>query len=300
MVAKSRLIPAISFLVLVSLGCGLTFNTGLPSPQPTTNEINTAVVRSLTETSLAQTVVAISVAQTSNAGQPNTQPVLPSLTPSITLTGTPDRVFLTVSQATNCREGPGAVYDWKGVLEPGVTAEVIARDPYGLDWYIRNPNNPNDFCWIFGQFATLTGNYAALPAFTAIPSPTPTFTPTLPPTDFSVSSIGVVHCLPFGEWYINIVILNSGSNIWQSWKLSLTDTTAGGTTITDWDKFGIMTTLCVTSNIQEDLSPGESGGVFLIPLLYNPAGHLFTGTLRLCSLNGLLGTCVSKAMNFTP
>src|SRR5512135_1880635 len=71
-----------------------------------------------------------------------------SATPSLTLqppAATPTRVpptsvapLISVSVDTNCRRGPGQVYDYLGGLMVGETAQILARDPSGLYWYIQN------------------------------------------------------------------------------------------------------------------------------------------------------------------
>ena len=45
-------------------------------------------------------------------------------------------------------------------------AEVVGRNLNGNYWYIRNPNDSNGYCWLWGEYATVTGNFAALPVFT--------------------------------------------------------------------------------------------------------------------------------------
>ena len=58
--------------------------------------------------------------------------------------------------------------------------ETIGRDLNGNYWYIRNPSSSNGYCWLWGEYATVTGNVGALPVFT--PPPTPTPMPISPPS----------------------------------------------------------------------------------------------------------------------
>jgi hypothetical protein len=64
----------------------------------------------------------------------------------------------------------------------GETAEVVARSSAGNYWYIVNPDLPGEFCYLWGEYATVAGDTAVLPAFTPPPSPTPTNTSTPTPT----------------------------------------------------------------------------------------------------------------------
>jgi hypothetical protein len=84
-------------------------------------------------------------------------------------------VLVSVSQATNCRTGPGQPYDQVSGLNPGETAEVVGKYTPANYWIILWPGGT---CWLWGQYATITGDPSGLPEFTPPPTPTPAFTPT--------------------------------------------------------------------------------------------------------------------------
>ena len=65
-------------------------------------------------------------------------------TPTPVFTSTPGIPLISVTVATNCRVGPGKVYDRVGALLVGQVAEVVGRNLNGNYWYIRNPNTPTD------------------------------------------------------------------------------------------------------------------------------------------------------------
>ncbi len=95
-----------------------------------------------------------------------------TLTPTITLTVTPSVPTVTVSLNTNCRTGPGTQYDWIGALVIGQSAEVVGKNSATNYWIIKNPGGPGT-CWLWGQYATVSGNTSGLTEY-AIPStPTP-------------------------------------------------------------------------------------------------------------------------------
>lgn len=100
----------------------------------------------------------------------------PSLTPSatITLTPTQDKPMVSVSVDTNCRKGPGQIYDWIGGLLVGEKAEVVGASTDGRYWIIKNPDRSGE-CWLWGNYATVTGSTSDLPRFTPPPTPTPAF-----------------------------------------------------------------------------------------------------------------------------
>jgi len=87
-------------------------------------------------------------------------------------------VTVTVSVDTNCRLGPGTAYAIVGALAVGQSAEVVGRSASSDNWIIRLPSNLAVTCWLWGQYATVTGDTSTLPVIT--PPPTPTMTPTVP------------------------------------------------------------------------------------------------------------------------
>ncbi len=95
----------------------------------------------------------------------------PSLTPTITLTPTPSVPEVTVTSATNCRTGPGTQYDLLYTLQPGQKAQVIGKYTPLNYWIINFPGGT--MCWLWGQYAVVNGNVAALQDFQAPPTPTP-------------------------------------------------------------------------------------------------------------------------------
>jgi hypothetical protein len=121
----------------------------------------------------------------------------PTDTPTITPTFTPTVPMVTVSQNTNCRTGPGVVYDLIGGLLVGEEAVVVGKYTAGNYWIINNPDSSGT-CWLWGQYATVSGNTAGLPEYTPPPTPTPTFTPTPPPPNAPASFIANKICTPAG------------------------------------------------------------------------------------------------------
>jgi hypothetical protein len=162
-------------LVMAALAC----NLGGEEPADP-DQVATAVAETL----------AVQQSQTAAAAPPTDAPAPPTSTPeviespTITLTATlaetatPAVPLVSVSTNTNCRTGPGVVYAYRGALLVGETAEVVARSTAGNYWYIVNPDNPGEFCYLWGEYASVAGNTSVLPAFTPPPSPTPTYTPT--------------------------------------------------------------------------------------------------------------------------
>jgi len=181
------------FIVGLILILGLSA-CNLPSQAPGT---------STPESDIMATATALALTFAAQGSQPAATQIpsstsFPTDIPTITLTATPTVPMATVSVNTNCRTGPGVVYDLIGALLVGEQAVVVGKFSAGNYWIINNPDSSGT-CWLWGEYATVTGNTAGLPEYTQPPTPTPTntptptFTPTPPPpntpTGFTVNKI---------------------------------------------------------------------------------------------------------------
>jgi len=104
---------------------------------------------------------------------PTFLPGPPTLTPTPTQTPTPTVPTIKVSLDTNCRSGPGKVYDMIGALLVGETTEILARGSVPNYWVVDNPDYPRHECWLWGKYATVSGDTSHLPIRSAAPTPTP-------------------------------------------------------------------------------------------------------------------------------
>ena len=104
---------------------------------------------------------------------PTFTPGPPTLTPTPTQTSTPLVPTIEVSLDTNCRSGPGKVYGMLGALLVGETTEILARSSVPNYWVVDNPDYPGNECWLWGQYAAVSGDTSHLPIRSAPPTPTP-------------------------------------------------------------------------------------------------------------------------------
>ncbi len=218
----------------------------------------------------------------------------PSLTPTPTFTLTPEVPMVSVSVQTNCRSGPGPAYDILGILNVGQTAEVVGRSVYNDNWIIKLPSNPAVTCWLWGQYATVTGNTGALPVFNPPPTPTPT-------PGFTVTYLQIYSCP--GIYAFKFQLTNTGSVTWQSYKVDVTDSNTAQTKTYTSDSFIDYTVCGPPTNQLLDLEPSESGvtGNWFPALFdYDPAGHNITTTFTLYAQNGLTGQSTTRTITFTP
>jgi hypothetical protein len=96
----------------------------------------------------------------------------PTSTPTTIPTATLARVSLTVKDTlVNCRFGPGVGYALMNEISQGVSARVIGRNEVSTWLYIRDPGNPNGFCWISANVIETQGVVEDLPV---VQAPVPT------------------------------------------------------------------------------------------------------------------------------
>jgi hypothetical protein len=186
---------------------------------------------------------------------------------------------------TNCRTGPGKAYDRVGALMIGETAEVIARDPTARYWYIRNPDRANEYCWLWTEYATLSGNVSVLPVYTPPPTPTPV-------PDFTGEFDGVESCT---GWWVNIQLTNTSGISFHSIALTVKDLETDDSLTLYADKFSRVEG-CHSTSTKDVLNPGETFTVSSPTFAYDPSGHKLRATITLCSAPGQNGTCVTKTI----
>ncbi len=97
--------------------------------------------------------------------------------------------------ATNCRTGPGTSYDIVTSLNSGQSEVVVGKDPPDNYWIVNNPNGAGT-CWVWGQYATVTGDTNGLPQMA--PPSAPMSKPTKTPKPASTSSSGSAPAAPSG------------------------------------------------------------------------------------------------------
>ena len=278
---------AVSMLLLASLACASpTISISTPDPNLVGTIVAQTVVAALTQT--AQPLIPIT-----GLGSP-TDTALPTFTPTVTLsptpifTATPTIPQITVSVATNCRFGPGKVYDRTGALLVGEVAEVFGMDPTGNYWYIRNPD-ADGYCWLWGEYATLVGNLSVLPVYTPPPTPTP-----IPA--FEASYKGLETCV---GWWVDFELANTGGVSFKSVSITLRDTTNNLVLAMTTDGF-TNNDGCLTSTTRDNLNPGGAHIVSSPTFNYDPTGHKIRATITVCSNKAISGTCVSQALEFKP
>jgi len=112
----------------------------------------------------------------------------PETTATPDATATPSIPMASLTQNTNCRGGPLAVYDLIRTFLTGEVAQITGKDAAGDYWYVTDPGQPGKDCWLWGRYVTVSGDTSKVPVFTPPPTPTPAYVWT---ADWSVWVNGV-------------------------------------------------------------------------------------------------------------
>jgi hypothetical protein len=277
--------------LVISLACVLP--SALPdgaAPTLDPNTVGTAIMQTMA-VALTQTSGAVPVGMLSSptfTPEPTLSPTV-TLTPTPLLTATPLVPLISVSVATNCRVGPGQAYERVGALLVGDVTEVNGRDPTGRYWFVRNPDRSNQYCWLWGEYATVVGNASALPIYTPPPTPTPV-------PGFDANYVELETC---AGWWVNIQLTNTSGIAFKSIALAVRDTDTGDDVSMYADRFTAVND-CVGSTTEDILNPGETLTVSSPAFAYEPRGHRLRATITLCTATGQNGTCVTQVIRFSP
>ncbi|HUH98363.1 MAG TPA: hypothetical protein VLZ89_13445 [Anaerolineales bacterium] len=304
---RSNLISPLAVILLLSgLSCILPSTLITDSNAISTSAAQTVVAQwtgQLPSATLAPAASSPTPFPTATLAPTQTPSPTPSLTethpPIIIPTLTASTLSVSVSVPTNCRTGPGLTYEVVGYLLVGETAQAYGRDAASLHWYIRNPDDPNSFCWISGKYANLSGNLSGIPVYT--PEPTPALTPTPMPTPTPYSNLaanysGLDSCQ---NWWTEFNLTNNGSITYRSVEITVLDTVKKITVTKTTDGF-INNNGCLVSTSRSALGPGSSAVISAQPFGYDPTGHKLRATITLCAKTGLKGNCTTLSTVFTP
>jgi len=116
-----------------------------------------------------------------------------------------------IDQPVNCRYGPEISYAIVGALVVGGKAEVIGKSIDATWWYVRNPSDPSNNCWLSSDFVSITGNVDALPVVS--------------PPEIGVNNIRVE---------VDPVLMNVGCNAFPQTVSMVAQVTANGPTLVTW------------------------------------------------------------------
>jgi len=314
---RTRILAVLTITLLLLSSCDLLGGAGPTQPPP--DAIFTIAAQTLaaqltqnapppasptsilpsSDTPVAETPTAVATTAPPPVETPTLAATLPPTNTPVLFTATsvtPQTPTISAIEDTNCRLGPGPLYSRVGYLLVSQTARVYGRDSNRTWWFIENLNRPGEFCWVWGQTTQVQGDTTSLPVITP-PPPPPTLTITVTPqAGFSAAFSRVRNC--GGVQTAIFQVTNNSDSNFESLNLRIEDLDTGLTLFSD------------TSNAPFMGSEGECppGGDVLKPnkTMYiggsiggAKSGNEARATIRLCTANGLGGTCIVRTVDFT-
>ena len=164
---KKNILIAFTVLIASTLACSFPNS----APQQLAPEVQTAAALTL-QAILTPSITATVVPPATVA----TNTITLTSGPTLTITPTYSVPMLTLREQTNCRAGPGQSYDILFAYVKGVKREIIGHYPQENYWLVKAPESKTGECWLWGEYADITGSYWVVASVT----PPPTATLSLP------------------------------------------------------------------------------------------------------------------------
>lgn len=231
---------------------------------------------------------------TKEPATPTQEPTLsptPTHSPTITPTPTQTLPMISVTANTHCRTGPGLTYDSVDVFQVGEIAVVLAGSTLDNFWYIAQPDNPEEPCWLSGVYANIEGDTSALLILT--PAPTPTTS-----VGFDLYLKGFEAC--GSTSYVVFSVLNAGVEILKTAKVGIVELETGtqlyGPTFQRFPFAQVVRPVCPPDH-GNILDPGVVAFIH-VPISPVPHGENAMGTVMLCTGDYLGGDCLTKIIYF--
>jgi len=210
-----------------------------------------------------------------------------TLSPKPSATSTLDVPKAEVVRETNCRTGPAGNYDLVATYPVGQLLEVVAKDLGAGYWFVRNPEKPDEQCYLLAQNIRIRGDTSVLPKFTPLASPT-----SMP--YFKVEFKKFDTCK--GKDFAIFVVENTGSVPFRSAYIKITDLKVNRSVEQAINAFDLHVGCTLAKNIAP-LNPSEMGYVERPPFDWNPRGHKLKATFMLCTEQNLKKTCVTQTID---
>lgn len=210
-----------------------------------------------------------------------------TLIPEPTATSTPEPPKAEVVRETNCRVGPAGNYDLVATYPVGQMLEIAAKDLGAGYWFVRNPEKPEEQCYLMAQNIKISGDTSVLAKFTPLPSPTaaPYFKlnfkkfDTCKGSDFAIFVVENTGSVPFRSAYIKATDLKVNKSVEQA--------------VNAFDQY----VGCTLAKNIAPLEQGATGYVQSPSFPWQARGHKLRAVIMLCTEQNLKGTCVTQTLD---
>ncbi|MEJ2550629.1 MAG: hypothetical protein P8Z34_08095 [Anaerolineales bacterium] len=281
-----RVVISLVVLLAASLACDVPGTTskvaGNLGATETMQALATSVAGTLEPASMGEEVSP----ESAPPGPSENESAGSSPSPTVSATPTLGAPLVSVGLDTNCRFGPGEVYEYLGALLVGEEAPVVGKLADESFWYIENPDAPPPYCWIWGMYASVSGDKSGIPILTPPPTPTETATPTATqvPLSFAAAEYTILHC---NDHAFVTKVTNTGSVTIQSYSITIVHPNDGITLVNVQDFFANEPICGYTYTYSIPAGSFE----FIVLEGFQIPGGLYQVTLKVCSEDGLGGIC---------
>jgi hypothetical protein len=202
-------------------------------------------------------------------------------------TATPEAPKAEVVRETNCRVGPAGNYDLVAKYSVGQRLEIAAKDLGAGYWFVKNPEKPEEQCYLLAQNIKIEGDTSVLPKFT--PPASPTSAPY-----FNVSFKKFDACK--GDDFALFVVENTGSVPFRSAYIKVIDQKVNKSVEQALNAFDQIVGCVLAKNIAP-LGPGVTGYVTSPSFKWAVNRDKLRAVIMLCTDKDLKGTCVTQTIN---
>lgn len=261
--------------------------------------LGTIVAQSVQLTQAASQLTSVAVQQSATPLASDTPVPTRTATTEPSITPTQKGVWVTTTANTNCRQGPATYWPIIMTLGQGTTVEGIARSALNDFIYVRVIDSSIHYCWVYAPATVANTDFTRLQVYTAVPTNTPTVTPTSA-AGFTLSYESLSSCS--GNYGLRLFIKNTGFMTWQSIKIVIVDSTQSRTFTSVMDKFSAYNG-CTADVVQGDLTTNETAVVSnyeTAPFSYDPTNDTLVVTVSLYSEKGQSGTVLSQSISVKP
>lgn len=270
-------------------------------PQGSTQAIDQAVMQTMIALNVEGTrsAEAVNAQMQATASQEALAPQTATLAPQPQFTATPEEIWLTIIENTNCRTGPASNYPLVTTLMKDQKVQAGGRSFKNDYHYITVPGEENLHCWVWDKYVSISGNSESLPIFTPLPTSTPSPTPT-PVPGIELDYYNLTSC--GSDFGINIIVKNTGQVVWSSVQVTIKDVTADKTFSYSTNNF-TQYSGCTAGGSQADLFNQEEGFTSNMAsgkFTYDPTGHKLNITVTVYEDDSLAGIAFSKSFTVTP
>lgn len=113
----------------------------------------------LTGCNVGTTNTPLPTLETATTPQPSFTPLpLPTLTPTAVIISAQ-----VTAEIINCRLGPSTIFETVTEIQQGKTLRVTGRNDASTWFYVHDPGNPGNFCWVSSDVTQITSEANILP-----------------------------------------------------------------------------------------------------------------------------------------